>query len=460
MAKPTELPTWATGAGAAKTDPGAAKKALGWIKEKVPHQWLNYWMNLVYTWFEWLEFAPAGIDTLQEAASYLSIGEVGVVREHDPADALARAVLHVETTAPTHVRTCCDGEYVYVAISNAGPAATVYALNRTTGAVVWSNSAVAVAGTYIYAICADGNAVYVGGGPTAATGADRIKKLNRTTGAVEASLSTSIGRIYDLYSSGAHLYAVGEFAGLSKNFYDLPLDLSSVTTADLASLGDDCNSIDGNGHLLYVAHNYGAVQGNVQVLDITTPASPGLISGSNPTSWTEDASVCVAVEDGVVVGGPANSGTNRAVSKLLGEGLRTDWLMDPHDTTSVAEGTCLGLAFDGRWVYATFSGDGTPAQIAAGPPVQALRAGRVRCLDPRTGEVVWTLPSAELTQTPFHHSLAADATGLFIGHAQDGSNYVVSRIGTLTPSQLVQRMDPTDAYRPRPHLVLPIGGVR
>lgn len=50
MAKPSQLPTWATDPGANITDPGTAKKAQGWIAELPPHEFFNYWQNLVYQW--------------------------------------------------------------------------------------------------------------------------------------------------------------------------------------------------------------------------------------------------------------------------------------------------------------------------------------------------------------------------------------------------------------------------
>lgn len=53
MPKPASLPEWAS-SGAGVTEPSAAKKALGWVKEKVPYQWLNWWMALVYDWIAWL----------------------------------------------------------------------------------------------------------------------------------------------------------------------------------------------------------------------------------------------------------------------------------------------------------------------------------------------------------------------------------------------------------------------
>jgi len=50
MAKPAKLPVWATDAAADVEEPPAAKKLVGWLKEKPPHQWFNWWQELVHDW--------------------------------------------------------------------------------------------------------------------------------------------------------------------------------------------------------------------------------------------------------------------------------------------------------------------------------------------------------------------------------------------------------------------------
>ena len=42
----TAFPVWASGSGAAKVEPGAAKYAAGWLEaDVVPHEWLNWLFN-------------------------------------------------------------------------------------------------------------------------------------------------------------------------------------------------------------------------------------------------------------------------------------------------------------------------------------------------------------------------------------------------------------------------------
>lgn len=84
MAKPTDLPEWATdanySAGAepeagspTKVAPISSKKASGWRPEEKPKaQSLNWWQNLVYQWVTWLD---AGV---WEAVSLTLSGDLDV----------------------------------------------------------------------------------------------------------------------------------------------------------------------------------------------------------------------------------------------------------------------------------------------------------------------------------------------------------------------------------------------
>lgn len=49
MPRPSLFPEWASG-GSGSVEPSSAKKLLGWIVEKPPYQFFNWWMNLVYLW--------------------------------------------------------------------------------------------------------------------------------------------------------------------------------------------------------------------------------------------------------------------------------------------------------------------------------------------------------------------------------------------------------------------------
>lgn len=54
MAKPSIVPTWATGG--TKTNPGGAKQATGWVFEEAPpFNYFNWWQGLVGDWTTWLD---------------------------------------------------------------------------------------------------------------------------------------------------------------------------------------------------------------------------------------------------------------------------------------------------------------------------------------------------------------------------------------------------------------------
>jgi hypothetical protein len=54
MAKPTTLPLWATTG--TKVTPSAGQQQAGWSpNDRPPAHWFNWWQNLVYTWFVWID---------------------------------------------------------------------------------------------------------------------------------------------------------------------------------------------------------------------------------------------------------------------------------------------------------------------------------------------------------------------------------------------------------------------
>lgn len=53
--KPADLPEWASGGSAQIEEPSEAKKDLGWVKEKPPFKWFNWFWNLVYQWVAFVQ---------------------------------------------------------------------------------------------------------------------------------------------------------------------------------------------------------------------------------------------------------------------------------------------------------------------------------------------------------------------------------------------------------------------
>jgi len=78
--KPTDLPEWATDPGADKTAPPIAKQEGGWLPlEKPPHQWFNWFFNLVYQWLAWVK-SGSSVASLSEGWQKTSPGDVVLVQ--------------------------------------------------------------------------------------------------------------------------------------------------------------------------------------------------------------------------------------------------------------------------------------------------------------------------------------------------------------------------------------------
>ena len=51
-----DAPEWASAEGADIVEPSSERKAIGWeVDDKPPAGWFNWWKNLVYQWFNYLE---------------------------------------------------------------------------------------------------------------------------------------------------------------------------------------------------------------------------------------------------------------------------------------------------------------------------------------------------------------------------------------------------------------------
>lgn len=53
--KPSDKPEWATGGDAQVIAPSGAKQLVGWISEKPPYQFFNWWMKFAYLWIDYFE---------------------------------------------------------------------------------------------------------------------------------------------------------------------------------------------------------------------------------------------------------------------------------------------------------------------------------------------------------------------------------------------------------------------
>lgn len=82
VTKPAKYPEWADGGSAVIIEPSDPKKALGWIVEKPPYQFFNWWKNLTYQWIQWFDQAFRNIQLVTAAGTTtLSVASVHVMAD-------------------------------------------------------------------------------------------------------------------------------------------------------------------------------------------------------------------------------------------------------------------------------------------------------------------------------------------------------------------------------------------
>lgn len=288
---PSNLPTWATSPG----DPGDVSQPpvptqdAGWQGGiKPPHEWVNWWWNLVGQWVLFVAQSATVFDDLDDALDYadanLSAGDMLTVYEDDSATGpgvledtgLSGAIgpyggidtcqglvvfcvgsfdprgvnRNLDGSGPTppnpiatYTRTnagsnwCIktDGTYTVVAYGQ-----YVECFNATTGASLWvHDNDVAVADI---ALCA--GAAYIVHGITAGTGdatANRhLHKLDLATGTVQWSLQHSPAgdELRSVCTNGRQVFVAGTASGYGSG---------ATTRAVVASNGYDAAGECGNG---------------------------------------------------------------------------------------------------------------------------------------------------------------------------------------------------------------------
>ncbi len=256
--RPSDLPTWATGAGAELSTPPTASQSNGWVAGlKPPHEWFNWWMNLVYQWLSYFDDTVSIWDDLAEAAAELSVGDSGVVFEDDNDVGPGTTTESKNTAVASATQLVCDirsdGRRVFIAQGDVDPKAyartlagaqsggsPVVTYTRTnTGSVskILSNGTTVVVayGVYVEAfnwstgaslwvftcgissvldIAMFGNRVYVVSSLTNGTGNSvnnrHVHALNKTTGAVVASYQHSAaGSVSNVCTNGRQVFISG-----------------------------------------------------------------------------------------------------------------------------------------------------------------------------------------------------------------------------------------------------------
>lgn len=127
MPKPTSKPEWASGMSAAIVEPGGAKKALGWIVEKPPHQffnWLAYW---TYQWINYFETKTDDLQTeLDQEETDRATGDSDEAAARTAADGVLQDNIDAEATTRGNADTLLGNRIlsIYDAIVGAGSQCT------------------------------------------------------------------------------------------------------------------------------------------------------------------------------------------------------------------------------------------------------------------------------------------------------------------------------------------------
>lgn len=243
MARPTEVPTWATSGSADVDEPSAQRKALGWIAgQPPPAGQFNWWMNLVGSWLTWLAGVPALYDDPADAYDAMEDGEVALVWQKEQgrpgADntafnlgfatisdldvdgrrlyyctaslgyrrlrtsaAGAAEVTYTPTNAGTVLSIATNGLIVVLAYGN-----YVEAFTASTGASLWVYDHAAA----VRDVCLDLLRVYACGEPDG--GGHEVVALNITDGSVLASYDHN-GSCYAICTDGKSVVVAGAASG-------------------------------------------------------------------------------------------------------------------------------------------------------------------------------------------------------------------------------------------------------
>lgn len=252
MANPPEdLPIWATAGSAEITEPATSQKTNGWRQEdRPPHQYVNWFWNLVYQWVVNLSQGAARFETLEDACEYLSIGETGFVDEAEYGDRPGSDHSTFQIANAPRGLTTVDGIRVYYLtdpgatgfgdltsrdrdLAAGAPTVTTYV---RTNAGTWRRAAtngadlVAAYGQYLECwtpgagasrwvydhgatirdVCVDGDYAYLVG--DAGTGGFHLRRVRLSDGVVSWSYDHGAA-LYSVATNGRQVFVWGDTSG-------------------------------------------------------------------------------------------------------------------------------------------------------------------------------------------------------------------------------------------------------
>lgn len=400
--RPSDLPEWATGGGAAKTQPPAGLSLLGWVfKDVPPHEIVNWIWFTIYSWilffkrsvgrfedlqdvfndsdsevgdsfildetnttiapgsmidsqdtgFEWLYIAVTGKSVIVGNSGSRAIMDLRDIPLMGSASSTSGQINYTFATSPTNIYNIeSDGLIVILAYDN-----VVECLDHDTGSQNW----IYTHGAAIGAVAIDSNRVYIGG--VAGTGTKHLRALNRATGAVVWSYDAG-GEVRGLVSDGRRIFirqAVSSHASgahyraiEASNGYDLANE-GGTGTSTFADVWDTTETTSpGNalifcsdGEFLYAGNNTSAAS---QVYKFSKVDGSAVAIGSLSSGMS---AIDVAVDQRYVFVVGADAGlTNSEVIAFDKSNLSKVWkYVDDSTASNTRVFKCVGS--DGARVY-------------------------------------------------------------------------------------------------------------
>lgn len=411
--RPTDFPEWASGGGADITDPGASAKSQGWVdKQKPPHDWFNYWQNLVYDWFQYIDKKdPQRFSSLKSAFATMSDDEIGIIDEHDPSTNWLTDIpwtfnLDTVTTPSALNAMTCDGEYVFVSYKDGG---TEYLMCRDTDGVLIYK----ITPPYtIEQMHSDGNDLWV------TNGADLYKYV-RTTG-LDSGVTkfTHTATIESVDSTGKYVWVAGGIA------HPTLADVSVVdaTSSPLTLLFDWFVSSSLLSFKVKARGDFGYA--------IYPNASQDL-RRFNAADGTSLAGVDIDVLDFVIL--------NDALFAAKASGGFDHISLEDLSVISTPHGALIDTNTVNTLAY-----DGTYLAIEQNDVIYFYLADTMACVG-----------SYAISGTPFPKALVADATSFY--YFEKGTNFVLRKQRSPKRAVTVRRCLGTDGYRaPFSQLFIPV----
>lgn len=424
--QPTSLPEWASGGSAPIAEPPSASKQNGWSEGyRPPHEWFNWWMNLVYLWVTHFKKAVGFYDDLAVACTDMALGDTAIVWEDDAG--VRGAIVNQRnmaytpdgTASPREIDIDTCGDLVVFCGGDNHPVGVDRTLN---GLQSGGTPTVTYTRTHTGQVCTK---IKTNGTYTVVSNGRYIECFNATTGAsVWEKDCGSSNAALDLCIQGARVYAVtlDTSAGTltaSRQLHAIALSTGTIDWAfdhDAALLAAVCS--DGERIFIGGAASGFATTANIRALNTSGQDATGEgNNGQDASGVSWDVVLAANVGSGmmccdgnyVFVGRATNGSEIECLA--AGDGSRV-WIKGT--TPNSQNPQCVFC--DQDFVYVATSDGGSPCE------------GFLEARNKHTGALVWRY--AYSAGSADHEGVAAgcsDGQGLFIVSADQPHAFRIDR---------------------------------